>query len=203
MFDVSHDMLSSYLDFNYSHATSPLDNAVFLELARHYESEFHKDMSRLNVLSPDVLTRVSEYVTEIIKFIEKIIENGYAYESNSSVYFDTIKFHKQHSYAKLEPDRMGDISALSEGEGALTSAFNTSNEKRNECDFVLWKKSKAGEPVWKSPWGDGRPGWHIECSVMASTILGKNSCFESTSFSPTRRIGLLKLTVQIDDFMIS
>ncbi|CAF0946334.1 unnamed protein product [Rotaria sp. Silwood1] len=172
LFTDCHDILSSYLDVNYSHSTNPLDNEVFLALARHYESEYHNDMSRLNILPPHVLTRVSEYVPEIITFIEKIIENGYAYESNSSVYFDTIKFHKQHSYAKLEPDRMGDIAALSEGEGALTTASTTSKEKRNECDFVLWKKSKIGEPVWPSPWGLGRPGWHIECSVMASTILG-------------------------------
>jgi cysteinyl-tRNA synthetase len=162
------------LDLNYSHATNPLDNEVFLELARHYESEFYSDMSSLNVLPAHVVTRVSEYVPEIIKFIEKIITNGYAYESNSSVYFDTIKFHKQHSYAKLEPDRMGDLAALSEGEGALTTSENTSKEKKNDCDFVLWKKSKTGEPVWHSPWGLGRPGWHIECSVMASAILGKN-----------------------------
>ncbi|CAF2465027.1 unnamed protein product [Rotaria sp. Silwood2] len=155
LFDDCHDILSTYLDFNYSHTTNPLDNEVFLELARHYESEFHNDMSHLNILPPHVLTRVSEYVPEIITFIEKIIENGYAYESNSSVYFDTIKFHKQHAYAKLEPDRMGDIAALSEGEGALTTASNTNKEKRNECDFVLWKKSKIGEPVWQSPWGQG------------------------------------------------
>jgi cysteinyl-tRNA synthetase len=169
------------LDFNYSHTTNPLDNEVFLDLARHYESEFHADMARLNILPAHVLTRVSEYVPEIIKFIEKIIENGYGYESNSSVYFDTIKFHKQHSYAKLEPDRMGDIAALSEGEGALTTATNNSKEKKNECDFVLWKKSKAGEPVWQSPWGLGRPGWHIECSVMASTVLGTNYYFNRRS----------------------
>ena len=170
MIEDCRDILSSYLDANYSYATNPLDNDVFLALARHYESEFHKDMSRLNILPAHILTRVSEYVPEIIKFIEKIIENGYAYESNSSIYFDTLKFHKQHSYAKLEPDRMGDLTALSEGEGALTSA--TSKEKRNDCDFVLWKKSKSGEPIWQSPWGNGRPGWHIECSVMASTVLG-------------------------------
>jgi cysteinyl-tRNA synthetase len=138
------------------------------------------DMSRLNVLPADVLTRVSEYVPEIITFIEQIIQNGFAYESNSSVYFDTIRFHKQHAYAKLEPDRMGDLAALSEGEGALTTAENTSKEKKNDCDFVLWKKSKPGEPVWQSPWGLGRPGWHIECSVMASTVLGKKSSSDTS-----------------------
>lgn len=170
-------MLAGYLDANYSHTTNPLDNSIFFELARHYESEFHSDMSRLNVLPAHILTRVSDYVPEIIQFIEKIIENGYAYESNSSVYFDTIKFHKQHSYAKLEPDRMGDLAALSEGEGALTATSSSSKEKRNDCDFVLWKKSKTGEPVWQSPWGLGRPGWHIECSAMASAVLGKRKHF--------------------------
>jgi cysteinyl-tRNA synthetase len=138
-------------------------------------------MFRLNILPAHSLTRVSEYVPEIISFIEKIIDNGYAYESNSSVYFDTLKFHRQHAYAKLEPERMGDLVALSEGEGALSVTSTTSKEKRNECDFVLWKKSKPGEPVWQSPWGLGRPGWHIECSVMASTILGRSATFASLS----------------------
>ena len=77
-------------------------------------------MAKFKYLTSMLLTHVSEYVPEIIKFIEKMIENGDAYESNSSVYFDTIKFHKQHSYAKVEPNRMDDITALSEGEGALT-----------------------------------------------------------------------------------
>lgn len=170
--DGCHGILATYLDANYSHSENLWENDVFLELARHYESEFHNDMTRLNILPAHVVTRVSEYVTEIIKFIEKIIENGYAYESNSSVYFDTIKFHKTHSYAKLEPDRMGDLEALNEGEGSLVSTSTATKEKKNDCDFVLWKKSKPGEPVWQSPWGLGRPGWHIECSVMASTILG-------------------------------
>ena len=160
------------MDFIYDYTINSLDNELFLELARYYESEFHTDMSRLNILPPHVVTRVSEYILEIIKFIEKIMENGYAYESNSSIYFDTIKFHQQHSHVKLEPERMNDIAALSEGEGSLTATSNSNKDKRNQCDFVLWKKSKPGEPSWHSPWGYGRPGWHIECSVMASAILG-------------------------------
>ena len=160
------------MDANYSYNENPLDNEIFLDLARHYESEFHNDMARLNVLPAHMLTRVSEYVPEIIKFIEKIIENGYAYESNSSVYFDTLKFNKKHPYGKLEPDRMSDLDALNEGEGVLSVGSTIAKEKRNDCDFVLWKKSKTGEPVWQSPWGLGRPGWHIECSVMASKALG-------------------------------
>ena len=130
-------------------------------------------MACLNVLRPHVLTRASEYVPEMITFIEKIIANGYAYVSDSSVYFDTIQFNKRHNYAKLEPNRMGDTAALSECEDPLTTTENACKEKRNNCDFVLWKNSKPGEPAWKSPWGLGRPGWHIECSAMATAVLGE------------------------------
>ena len=101
---------------------------------------------------------MSEYVPEIIQFIEKIIQNGYGYESNGSIYFDTVKFDnsKDHYYAKLVPEAFGDSKALAEGEGDLT---DTTQEKQNPTDFALWKKSKAGEPAWDSPWGQGRPGW--------------------------------------------
>ncbi|CAF0927404.1 unnamed protein product [Didymodactylos carnosus] len=175
----SRDILSSYFD-SISGQNLKLDNSIFLDLARLYESEYHNDMFKLNILPPDILTRVSEYVDEIIPFIQKIIDNGYAYVSNNSVYFDTIKFNSEHTYAKLEPDRTSDLAALAEGEGVLSGSakdehgkIQTTSEKRNNCDFVLWKKSKQGEPLWTSPWGEGRPGWHIECSVMASSILGK------------------------------
>ena len=106
-------------------------------------------------------------------YIEKIIERGMAYESNGSVYFDVGKFDGSpcHHYAKLVPEAMGDAKALEEGEGDLSSA---GSEKRAENHFALWKKSKPGEPSWESPWGQGRPGWHIECSVMASAILGES-----------------------------
>ena len=127
----------------------------------------------LNVLPADCLTRVSEYVPEIVVYIEKIIERGYAYESNGSVYFDVGKFDSKpnHHYAKLVPEAVGDAKALAEGEGDLSAE---GSEKRAENHFALWKKSKPGEPSWKSPWGQGRPGWHIECSVMASAVLGES-----------------------------
>ncbi|XP_017756900.1 PREDICTED: cysteine--tRNA ligase, cytoplasmic [Eufriesea mexicana] len=150
------------------------EHSIFTKLAQHWEVEFHKDMNSLNVLRPNVLTRVSEYIPEIIAFIKKIIENGIAYESNGSVYFDVATFDKQdkHYYAKLVPEAYGDTSSLQEGEGDLSTL--EVSEKRSANDFALWKCSKEGEPRWESPWGKGRPGWHIECSVMASIICGES-----------------------------
>jgi cysteinyl-tRNA synthetase len=128
-------------------------------------------MEALNVLPADVMTRVSEYVPEIVTFVEGIISNGYGYEVDGSVYFDTAAFdaNPNHYYAKLEPNSANNLSLIEEGEGSLGAKLTG---KRNPSDFALWKKSKPGEPFWSSPWGEGRPGWHIECSAMASEIFG-------------------------------
>ena len=119
---------------------------------------------------------MSEYIPENVAFIKKIVDSGYAYESNGSVYFDVAKFdaNPDHHYAKLVPEAFGDKSALQEGEGDLILTADRLSEKRSDNDFALWKNSKPGEPSWESPWGLGRPGWHIECSVMASAILGES-----------------------------
>jgi cysteinyl-tRNA synthetase len=149
------------------------ENISFEELSRRYETEFFDDMRRLNVSLPESITRVSEFVSEIVAFIEKIIENGYAYESNGSVYFDVKKYSSEpnHTYAKLEPTSVNNKEKMAEGEGVLTNSETT--EKRGDADFALWKKSKPGEPKWPSKWGEGRPGWHIECSAMAASIFKK------------------------------
>lgn len=164
------DPLSDFLDKLYGAGVT--DHKIFSELAQYWENEFHEDMSALNILPADILTRVSQYVPEIVTFIQKIIENGFAYESKGSVYFDTMKFatHESHQYAKLVPEAVGDLAALAEGEGDLSQG----GDKKSERDFALWKASKPGEPFWESPWGQGRPGWHIECSVMAGDVVKDN-----------------------------
>jgi cysteinyl-tRNA synthetase len=176
LIDRAKEPLSEMLDAKFG---SKLDQNLIKELCRQhsqkYEQEFMDDMRALGVRTPDVLSRVSEYINEIIEFIKTIMANGYAYESNGSVYFDTVAFGNtsisKHHYAKLEPSAVGNLQLTMEGEGAL-SAGQDQREKRHPADFALWKKSKPGEPAWESPWGLGRPGWHIECSTMAGTLLG-------------------------------
>ncbi|CAH0477151.1 unnamed protein product [Peronospora belbahrii] len=140
------------------------------ELSKFWEKSFLDDMAALNIKTPTVITRVSEYVPEVVEFVEGIIKNNFAYESNGSVYFDTAAFgrSKGKAYGKLLPENVGKSELLAEGEGVLSTG---QTDKRNASDFALWKKSKIGEPFWSSPWGDGRPGWHIECSAMASDAL--------------------------------
>ncbi|XP_063584414.1 cysteine--tRNA ligase, cytoplasmic isoform X7 [Pongo abelii] len=172
LLEEAKDLLSDWLDSTLG--CDVTDNSIFSKLPKFWEGEFHRDMEALNVLPPDVLTRVSEYVPEIVNFVQKIVDNGYGYVSNGSVYFDTAKFasSEKHSYGKLVPEAVGDQNALQEGEGDLSISADRLSEKRSPNDFALWKASKPGEPSWPCPWGKGRPGWHIECSAMAGTLLG-------------------------------
>uniref|UniRef100_A0A7N6BPJ9 Cysteine--tRNA ligase, cytoplasmic n=1 Tax=Anabas testudineus TaxID=64144 RepID=A0A7N6BPJ9_ANATE len=174
LLENSKDLLADWLDKQFGSQVT--ENSIFSTLPKYWEGEYHNDMNALNVLPPDVLTRVSEYVPEIVEFVRKIVSNGYGYESNGSVYFDTSKFDAspQHSYAKLVPEAVGDQKALQEGEGDLSISADRLSEKKSQNDFALWKTSKPGEPSWDSPWGKGRPGWHIECSAMAGSILGES-----------------------------
>jgi cysteinyl-tRNA synthetase len=152
------------------------DQAVFESHARKYEAEFFDDMAALGVRPPTLLTRVTEYVPEIVAYIETIVAKALAYESNGSVYMDIRALQAAgHDYRKLMPAGAGAEHAteaqMQEGEGALAGG---ASEKRSRNDFALWKASKPGEPSWPSPWGGGRPGWHIECSAMGSATFGPN-----------------------------
>ena len=183
-FDIIRRILTSYFhyDVNLCMNITDIDDKIikrsndekknFAEFAKFWEDSFFKDMRALNVMYPNYITRVSEYIPEIIKFIEVIIKKGYAYEKNGSVYFDIEAYKKGgHMYAKLIPqDKNQNLEELQEAEGVLSK--DNAGEKKNKGDFALWKTSKKDEPFWDSPWGKGRPGWHIECSVMSSSIFG-------------------------------
>ncbi|KAI8586228.1 tRNA synthetases class I (C) catalytic domain-containing protein [Geranomyces variabilis] len=170
LLDASRDVVSVALDAKDGHTVT--DPKIFRDFAAYWEEQYFVDMDALNIRRPDVLTRVSEYVPEIATYIEKIVANGFAYEADGSVYFNTVAFGNDpnHDYAKLEPWSAGNAKLIQEGEGDLTGEVKG---KRHPADFALWKKSKAGEPAWPSKWGEGRPGWHIECSVMASDVIGE------------------------------
>lgn len=126
-----------------------------------YISEYYTDADALNIERATVNPRATEYMNEIIKFVKELIDKGYAYEVDGDVYFSTKKFE---GYGKLSGQNLEDLQA-----GAR---INVDERKKDPMDFAIWKAKKPGEPAWKCPWGEGRPGWHIECSCMAKNILG-------------------------------
>lgn len=134
------------------------------DIARKYIAEYKKDASALHVTPPDSEPRATETVPAIITMIEKLIAAGYAYVSNEAVYF---KVKSLADYGKLSGHNLDDLM-----EGQRELVHSTVEDKADNLDFALWKFAKAGEPAWESPWGAGRPGWHIECSAMIHKHLG-------------------------------
>ena len=183
-FDIIRRILVSYFGYDVTLVMNITDlddkiikraneqNIPCSELSQKFEAEFHDDMQNLNVSPPDILTRVTEYMPKIVTYIDEIVEKKLAYESNGSVYFNVDAFSQTEgmNYGKLAPESIGNSDLLAEGEG---NANEHTGDKRSSKDFALWKRSKEGEPTWDSPWGPGRPGWHIECSVMASDIFSQ------------------------------
>ncbi|KAK7849858.1 cysteine--trna ligase [Quercus suber] len=132
-----------------------------ISLSRRYCKEFQRDMVYLHCLPPSFEPRVSDHMLQIIVMIKQILNNGYAYKIDGDVYFNIDKFpeYGRLSGRKLEDNRAGERVAVD-------------SRKKNPADFALWKSAKEGEPFWESPWGPGRPGWHIECSAMSAAYLG-------------------------------
>ncbi len=131
-------------------------------IAEKYIGEFNTDMGRLGLEKPSVEPRATEHVPEMIRLISTLVEKGYAYQGGGDVFFSVKKFK---DYGKLSKRNLEDLQA-----GARV---DIDEKKENPLDFALWKGSKPGEPSWESPWGKGRPGWHIECSVMSQKYLGE------------------------------
>jgi cysteinyl-tRNA synthetase len=131
-------------------------------IAERYIRELHEDMKLLDVIPPNHEPRATEHVSEIIAMIQKLLDGGYAYQVNGKVFFSVSKFEP---YGRLSHKRVDELLA--------GTRFEPDEDKRELPDFALWKPAKPGEPSWPSPWGAGRPGWHIECSAMSTAYLGE------------------------------
>ncbi|WP_405251895.1 cysteine--tRNA ligase [Dokdonia sp. Asnod3-C12] len=137
-----------------------------MEVVQKYTLDFHDILNKFNFLPPSIEPTATGHIIEQMEIIKKIIENGYAYEKNGSVYFDVVKFNKDHEYGKLSGRKLEDMIAN-------TRALNAQDEKENPQDFALWKKAEPQHIMrWPSPWGDGFPGWHLECTAMSTKYLG-------------------------------
>ena len=134
------------------------------EISQRYIAECKKDMAGMNVKSATKHPLATEEICGMIEMIQELIDKGYAYEKNGTVYFRTRKFDE---YGKLSHKNLDDLQS-----GGRSLLVSGEDEKEDPLDFVLWKPKKEGEPAWESPWCDGRPGWHIECSVMSKKYLG-------------------------------
>lgn len=132
------------------------------ELADRFIAEYFTDAKGLGIKEATIHPKATENIDAIIKTVETLVEKGYAYESNGDVYFETKKFKE---YGKLSKQPLEDLEA-----GAR---IDVTDVKKNPTDFALWKAKKEGEPAWESPWSEGRPGWHIECSAMVNKYLGE------------------------------
>ncbi|MFC1655290.1 cysteine--tRNA ligase [Patescibacteria group bacterium] len=132
------------------------------DLSEEVIPKYVEDYGELKIMPPDHAPRATEYIAEIIKLIQKLEEKEAAYELEDGIYFDIKAFPE---YGKLSNQKLEDLQ--------MGARVAVNQDKRNPQDFALWKKEKPGEPAWESPWGKGRPGWHIECSAMSSSLLGE------------------------------
>jgi cysteinyl-tRNA synthetase len=173
---VTFDIIQRYFKFrgyrvNYVRNYTDVDDKIInranqdkvdaADIAEKYIKSYEDDMSGLGVEQPTVRPRVSEHIPDIIETIQRLIDKGFAYVSAGDVFFAVRKFH-----------RYGALSRRSLDEMQAGARVEVNEQKQDPLDFALWKAAKPGEPKWPSPWGEGRPGWHIECSVMSAKYLG-------------------------------
>ena len=138
-----------------------------MEVVQKYMNSYHKNMEQLNTLLPSIEPRATGHIIEQIEFIKVLIKSGYAYESNGSVYFDILKYNEKYNYGKLSGRVLDELISN-------TRDIEGQDEKRNSFDFALWKKANPEHLMrWPSPWSDGFPGWHLECSAMSIKYLGE------------------------------
>jgi cysteinyl-tRNA synthetase len=138
-----------------------------MEVVQRYTVDFHNTLQLFNLLPPSIEPTATGHIIEQIEIIKEILEKGLAYEANGSVYFDVIKFNKDHDYGKLSGRKLEDMITN-------TRELTAQDEKRNPQDFALWKKAEPQHIMrWPSPWGDGFPGWHLECTAMSTKYLGE------------------------------
>lgn len=159
-YEVQYVLNFTDVDDKIIHAANELGESV-PELADRFIEAYKADISALGCRKADVHPRVTENITNIIAFIKTLVNKGYAYESNGDVYYRTRKFT---DYGKLSHQSIDELR--------LGARIDVGEKKQDPLDFVLWKAAKPGEIAWESPWGKGRPGWHIECSAMARKYLG-------------------------------
>ncbi len=172
VFDVIYRYLTSLgYDITYVRNYTDIDDKIikranaerkdWKEIAETYIASFKEDMAALGVAPPTVEPKATDHIPDMILFIEKLVERGYAYQIDGSVYFSVRKY-----------DGYGELSGRSLEEMIAGARIEVDERKQDPLDFALWKESKPGEPSWDCPWGKGRPGWHIECSAMSTKYLG-------------------------------
>ena len=138
-----------------------------MEVVQRYTVDFHETLQKLNFLPPSIEPTATGHIIEQIEIIKEILEKGYAYEKNGSVYFDVVAFNASNDYGKLSGRKLEDMMAN-------TRELTSQDEKKNPQDFALWKKAEPQHIMrWPSPWGDGFPGWHLECTAMSTKYLGE------------------------------
>jgi cysteinyl-tRNA synthetase len=139
-----------------------------MEIVQRYSVDFHQILELFNNLPPSIEPTATGHIIEQIEAVKQILDNGFAYESNGSVYFDVVKFNETHHYGKLSGRNLDDMLSNSR-------ELSGQDEKRNPADFALWKKAEPEHIMrWPSPWGDGFPGWHLECTAMSTKYLGNH-----------------------------